>query len=163
MPLSLSTEEMDLLLSLAAPIDHALRPQFLQEVAQELEVKDRPARSARARCIGWRARFSGTFRPACARRRASTGARSNERPRPHPVGFPRPNPIHRVRSLRPAGPLQRRPPGRKVRRYEIAGAAARARQLSEGAIAEHPRSLPGQVWGGQPPQLTLSAIGPPMS
>ena len=39
MPLSLSTEEMDLLLSLAAPIDHALRPQFLREVAQELEVK----------------------------------------------------------------------------------------------------------------------------
>jgi hypothetical protein len=38
-PLSLSSEEMDLLLSLAGPIDHALRPQFLQEVATELEAK----------------------------------------------------------------------------------------------------------------------------
>jgi hypothetical protein len=28
---------MDLLLSLAAPINHQLRPQFLQEVAAELE------------------------------------------------------------------------------------------------------------------------------
>ena len=37
MPLHLSDEEMDLLLSLAAPIDHQLRPQFLQEVATELE------------------------------------------------------------------------------------------------------------------------------
>jgi hypothetical protein len=33
MPLSLSTEEMDLLLSLAAPIDHRQRDQFLREVA----------------------------------------------------------------------------------------------------------------------------------
>jgi hypothetical protein len=39
MPLSLSTEEMDLLLSLAKPIDQQRRPQFLQEVAQELEAK----------------------------------------------------------------------------------------------------------------------------
>jgi hypothetical protein len=39
MPLALTTEEMDLLLSLAGPIDQALRPQFLQEVAAELEVK----------------------------------------------------------------------------------------------------------------------------
>jgi hypothetical protein len=39
MPLALTTEEMDLLLSLAAPIDQQLRPQFLQEVAQELEAK----------------------------------------------------------------------------------------------------------------------------
>lgn len=39
MPLSLSTEELDLLLTLAGPIDHQLRPQFLQEVAQELEAK----------------------------------------------------------------------------------------------------------------------------
>jgi hypothetical protein len=39
MPLSLITEEMDLLLTLAGPIDHQLRPQFLQEVAVELEAK----------------------------------------------------------------------------------------------------------------------------
>jgi hypothetical protein len=36
-PLHLSDEEMDLLLTLAGPIDQRLRPQFLQEVAQELE------------------------------------------------------------------------------------------------------------------------------
>ena len=36
-PLHLSDEEMDLLLALAAPIDQQLRPQFLQEVAAELE------------------------------------------------------------------------------------------------------------------------------
>jgi hypothetical protein len=36
-PLHLSDEDMDLLLTLAGPIDQALRPQFLQEVAQELE------------------------------------------------------------------------------------------------------------------------------
>jgi hypothetical protein len=37
MPLSLSTEELDLLLTLAAPIDHRNRDQFLREVAAELE------------------------------------------------------------------------------------------------------------------------------
>ena len=37
MPLSLSTEEMDLLLALAAPIDQRQRDQFLHEVAAELE------------------------------------------------------------------------------------------------------------------------------
>jgi hypothetical protein len=37
MPLSLSIEEMDLLLTLAAPIDHRNRDQFLREVAAELE------------------------------------------------------------------------------------------------------------------------------
>jgi hypothetical protein len=37
MPLHLSDEEMDLLLSLAAPIDHHQREQFLHEVAAELE------------------------------------------------------------------------------------------------------------------------------
>jgi hypothetical protein len=39
MPLSLATEEMDLLLSLAQPIDQRQRDQFLHEVAAELEVK----------------------------------------------------------------------------------------------------------------------------
>ena len=37
MPLSLTTEELDLLLSLAAPIDHRQRDQCLHEVAAELE------------------------------------------------------------------------------------------------------------------------------
>jgi hypothetical protein len=36
-PLSFSPEEMDLLLSLAAPIDQRLRPEFLAAVAAELE------------------------------------------------------------------------------------------------------------------------------
>ena len=38
-PLSLTTEEMDLLLSLAQSIDQRQRDQFLHEVAAELEVK----------------------------------------------------------------------------------------------------------------------------
>jgi len=42
-PLSLSTEEMDLLLALAAPIDHQRRPEFLAAVAQELEARGQPA------------------------------------------------------------------------------------------------------------------------
>jgi hypothetical protein len=37
MPLALTTEEMDLLLTLAAPIDQRLRPEFLTAVASELE------------------------------------------------------------------------------------------------------------------------------
>jgi hypothetical protein len=37
MPLSLTTEEMDLLLALAAPIDQRQRDQFLREVAAEVE------------------------------------------------------------------------------------------------------------------------------
>jgi hypothetical protein len=37
MPLSLNTEEMDLLLSLSAPIDQQRRPQFLQAVVASLE------------------------------------------------------------------------------------------------------------------------------
>jgi hypothetical protein len=36
-PLSLTTEQMDLLLTLAAPIDQRLRSEFLAAVAQELE------------------------------------------------------------------------------------------------------------------------------
>jgi hypothetical protein len=37
MPLSLTTEELDLLLALAAPIDQRQRDQFLHEVAAEFE------------------------------------------------------------------------------------------------------------------------------
>jgi hypothetical protein len=37
MPLSLTTEEMDLLLTLAAPMEQRQRDQFLREVAAELE------------------------------------------------------------------------------------------------------------------------------
>ena len=37
MPLALTTEEMDLLLTLAAPIDQRLRTEFLTAVAAELE------------------------------------------------------------------------------------------------------------------------------
>ena len=38
-PLSLTTEEVDLLLSLAQPIDQRQRDQFLHKVAAELEAK----------------------------------------------------------------------------------------------------------------------------
>ena len=39
MPLHLNDDEMSVLMSLAGPIDQQRRPQFLQEVAQELEAK----------------------------------------------------------------------------------------------------------------------------
>jgi hypothetical protein len=38
-PLQLSDDEMSVLMSLAGPIDQQRRPQFLQEVAAELEAK----------------------------------------------------------------------------------------------------------------------------
>ena len=38
-PLELNDSEMSMLLKLSARIDQRLRPQFLQEVAQELEAK----------------------------------------------------------------------------------------------------------------------------
>lgn len=38
-PLQLNDEEMTVLLTLAGPIDQRRRPEFLQEVAQELEAK----------------------------------------------------------------------------------------------------------------------------
>ena len=37
-PINLSDDEMNLLMNLAQPLDPALRPQFLEAVAQELEV-----------------------------------------------------------------------------------------------------------------------------
>jgi hypothetical protein len=39
MPLQLNDDEMSVLMTLAGPIDQRLRPQFLEEVAQELEAK----------------------------------------------------------------------------------------------------------------------------
>jgi hypothetical protein len=42
MPLHLSDEEMDLLLSLAAPIEQHLRTEFLTAVAAELETSGQP-------------------------------------------------------------------------------------------------------------------------
>jgi hypothetical protein len=38
-PLQLNDEEMTVLLDLSAPIDHRLRPDFLREVAAELEAQ----------------------------------------------------------------------------------------------------------------------------
>ena len=38
-PLHLNDDEMSVLMSLAGPIEQQRRPQFLQEVAQELEAK----------------------------------------------------------------------------------------------------------------------------
>ena len=38
-PLQLNDDEMSVLMSLAGPIEQQRRPQFLQEVAQELEAK----------------------------------------------------------------------------------------------------------------------------
>ena len=78
MPLALTSEEMDLLLSLAAPIDHRQREQFLHEVAAELEaasaqtgVGPRPWRAASGRPRGSTERF----RSAAAAQRGQDGAR----------------------------------------------------------------------------------------
>ena len=60
-PINFSDDEMNLLMNLAQPLDPALRPQFLEAVAQELEARDRPAKSARDQCIGWRVRFNGSI------------------------------------------------------------------------------------------------------
>jgi hypothetical protein len=38
-PLQLNDDEMSVLLSLAGPIDHQRRPQFLEEIAQAIEAK----------------------------------------------------------------------------------------------------------------------------
>jgi hypothetical protein len=66
--------EMSMLLTLSAPIDQRLRSQFLQEVAQELEQSNRPARLARVRCTGWRARLGGAFSIRLSLAKASIGA-----------------------------------------------------------------------------------------
>jgi hypothetical protein len=70
MPLQLNDDEMSVLMTLAGPIDQRLRPQFLEEVAQELEAKRQPAKSERDQCIGWRVRFNGSIgiRPSCRTR-----------------------------------------------------------------------------------------------
>jgi hypothetical protein len=72
MPLQLSDDEMSVLMSLAGPIDQQRRPQFLQEVAQELEASGPAGASESVRCTGWRARFRGAF---STRRNCPTRAR----------------------------------------------------------------------------------------
>jgi hypothetical protein len=39
MPIALNDDEMSVLMSLAGPIDQAKRPQFMQEVAEQLEAQ----------------------------------------------------------------------------------------------------------------------------
>jgi hypothetical protein len=74
MPLQLNDDEMNVLLSLAGPIDQQRRPQFLQEVAQELEASGqtrRPGRRAPRRPRG----SAQIFRSAAAAQRGQDGAR----------------------------------------------------------------------------------------
>ena len=61
MPLQLNDEEMSVLMSLAGPIDQQPRPQFLQEVAAELEAKRQAGEAARVWCIGSGAAFRGNI------------------------------------------------------------------------------------------------------
>jgi hypothetical protein len=80
-PLQLNDEEMNVLLTLAGPIDQAWRPKFLQEVAQELEAKRQAGEVGEGLVIGWRVRFSGSIgiRQCCpmrARWRAPRGRSS---------------------------------------------------------------------------------------
>ena len=81
MPLALTSEEMDLLLALAQPIDQRQRDQFLHEVAAELEAGGQAGAVGIVRCTGWRARFRGAFStrrscPTRARWRAPKGRSS---------------------------------------------------------------------------------------
>jgi hypothetical protein len=51
-PLELNDSEMSMLLTLSAPIDQRLRPQFLQEVAQELEASGQAGRPGAVHRVG---------------------------------------------------------------------------------------------------------------
>ena len=76
---AVSSEEMDLLLTLAGPIDQRHAPQFLAGGRARARGRaDKPARSESVRSIGWRARSSGAFRPAAVAEREQDGARLGE-------------------------------------------------------------------------------------
>ena len=51
-PLRLNDEEMTVPLTLAGPIDQRLRPQFLQEVATELEARRQAGEIGEGRVLG---------------------------------------------------------------------------------------------------------------
>jgi hypothetical protein len=78
MPLSLTTEEMDLLLTLAAPIEQRQRNQFLHEVAAEpgRPLHKQVSGPALACRIGSDASFRGNIstRPSCQTRRRASAA-----------------------------------------------------------------------------------------
>ena len=110
-----------------------------------LEAMDLPARDGRGvmdelALMGVTAGslFPGSMVPVRSPRTKFLGSLAPlERSRPHPVGLPRADGLDRMRTLRPAWPLQRRRAHGKVRRRQAARAAAHSRELPEGAIAEH--------------------------
>jgi hypothetical protein len=67
------------------------------------------------------------------------GGQSKERSRAHPFRLSRSHPLDRVRTLRPARPLQHRQAHREIRRHETARAAAPPRRLPEGQNGQRPR------------------------
>jgi hypothetical protein len=91
MPLSFSAEEMELLLSLAQPIDQRQRDQFLREatVAIEEEAARTGIGPVLAWCIGSRAGLNGafSFRPNCPTRRRASATRVDEKPALEDLGI----------------------------------------------------------------------------
>ena len=82
MPLSLTTEELGLLLALAAPIDQRNEINFCTRWRPSLRLTGKPARSESVRCTGWRARFSGDFsiRRSCPTPRPASAAPEGRSP-----------------------------------------------------------------------------------
>ena len=70
-PLQLNDDEMSVLLSLAGPIDQQRRPQFLQEVAQELEASGQAGGPGVVHRVG---RVNGGFPIRRCSAKASIGA-----------------------------------------------------------------------------------------
>ena len=63
MPLSLTDAEMSVLRRLAEPIEQQRRPQFLQEVAQELEARRQAGELGEGAVHRVAGRFSGSYPP----------------------------------------------------------------------------------------------------
>jgi hypothetical protein len=82
MPLSPSTEEMDLLLALAARSINGNEINFCTRWRPSLRLTDKPARSESVLCTGRRARFSGDFsiRRSCPTPRPASAAPEGRSP-----------------------------------------------------------------------------------
>ena len=84
-PLQLNDEEMNVVLTLAGPIGQQLRPQFLQEVAQELEAKPQAGEIGEGSVhrVGRvvQRRFSIALEASCAEARSVRSERQPQHPK----------------------------------------------------------------------------------
>jgi hypothetical protein len=84
-PLQLNDEEMIVVLTLTGPIDQQLRPQFLQEVAQELEAKRQAGEIGEGSVhrVGRvvQRRFSIALEASCAEARSVRSKRQPQHPK----------------------------------------------------------------------------------